>query len=149
MKRLLYISLLAIAMLSLAAPVYAQEGYPVDKGYPVDEPTDEAIEKQSQGAAEAVADQSVDVPAGGEGPSDSVAITVVAIFVAFVMAWLVYQIGAGTERLKWLSRELLHIKKWDELWDNYYKNCSSANERSRFLFFADHVTDELFDERPK
>ena len=68
MKRLLYISLLAIAMLSLATPAHAQEGYPVDRGYPVDEPTDEAIEKQSQGAAEAVADQSVDVPAGGEGP---------------------------------------------------------------------------------
>lgn len=30
MKRLLYISLLAIAMLSLATPVYAQEGYPID-----------------------------------------------------------------------------------------------------------------------
>ena len=68
MKRLLHISLLAIALLSLATPVYAQEGYPVDKGYPVDEPTEEAIEKQSQGAAEAVADQSVDFPAGGEGP---------------------------------------------------------------------------------
>ena len=89
MKRLLYISLLAIAMLSLAAPVYAQEGYPVDNGYLVDEPVNEAIEKQSQGAAEAVADQPVDVPAGGEGPGfPTGVVTIIALFAWTAGYWI-------------------------------------------------------------
>ena len=83
MKRLLYISLLTIALLSLATPVCAQEGYPVDNGYLVDEPVNEAIEKQSQGAAEAVADLAVDVPAGGEGPS---VVRIVFVLLFFVLA---------------------------------------------------------------